>query len=38
MMMFHDIILCVRHKPELLLRLLDEKEKMEKLCYLRDDW
>ncbi len=27
-----------RHKPELKLRLFDEKTKEEKICYLRDDW
>ena len=32
-------MLCFcRRKSELLLRLLDQKIKVESICYLRDDW
>ena len=30
-------VLC-RRKSELLLRLLDQNTKAEKICFLRDDW
>ena len=38
---FHPCVLCMcnfRHKPGLLLKLFHQKARIEKLCYLRDEW
>lgn len=33
-----DWTLPYRPRPEIMLRLFDEKSNREKICYLRDDW